>query len=202
VQGALDGVRGRSAAAGFDYTLVATQEGELFSFGDGHCGCLGHSDYTDGVDPEEVVLPKRVDALSPARGQVVKEVAAGQACGMALTTQGEVFVLRELGLPQAVDALQGIRMAHISAGSVHLAAISEAGELFTWGYDLRSGCLGHGGSGRQSLAEPTRVETLVGIEIASVSAEDSQTVAVARDGTVYAFSFLGGGRQGLPAHAS
>jgi alpha-tubulin suppressor-like RCC1 family protein len=200
VQGALDGVRVRSVAAGFEYTLVATQEGELFSFGEGWCGCLGHGD-SHGADyigdREDVHLPQRVEALSPARGQAVREVAAGQSCGMALTTQGEVFILDNFECGRAEGALYGARVAHISAGTSHLAAVNDAGELFTWGSDYRSGCLGHGGSGWLQVAEPRRVKALVGTEIAGVSAEDSQTFAVARDGTVYAFGFLGGGREVL-----
>jgi alpha-tubulin suppressor-like RCC1 family protein len=38
VQGAVNWVRLRCVAAGSDHTLVASQEGELFSFGGGSCG--------------------------------------------------------------------------------------------------------------------------------------------------------------------
>jgi hypothetical protein len=86
VQGALDGVRLRCVAAGYNYTLVASEEGELFSFGKGDQGLLGHG------NDEYLHLPERVQALSLARGQVVKEVAAGTKCAMALTTEGEVFI--------------------------------------------------------------------------------------------------------------
>lgn len=69
VQGALDGVCLSCVAAGSGYTLVVSQERENFSFGDEAWGCLYHGDQESGV------LPKRVQALSPARGQVIKDVA-------------------------------------------------------------------------------------------------------------------------------
>jgi alpha-tubulin suppressor-like RCC1 family protein len=133
VQGAVDRVRLRCVAAGCNYTLVASQEGELFSFGNGKDGCLGHG------NQDSFVLPERVQALSPARGQAVKEVAARDGCGMALTTRGGVFTWGGKApsdwLPREVNAPHGVRMTHISVGYHHCAAVSEAGELFTWGGD-------------------------------------------------------------------
>jgi alpha-tubulin suppressor-like RCC1 family protein len=195
VQGALDGVRLRCVAAGKNYTLVATQAGELFYFGNGDDGCLGHG------DEESVTLPERVQALSPARGEVVTEVSAGELYAMALTTEGEVFVWGGRPadwIPRKPTALQGTRVAQISAGNIHTAAVSEAGELFTWGRDHASGCLGDGDLRSRLCPELTRVEALAGTKIASVSAGDQLTLAVAQDGSVYAFGVTTGGRLGIP----
>jgi alpha-tubulin suppressor-like RCC1 family protein len=150
-------------------------------------------------------LPERVQALSPVRGQAVEEVAARQDCGMALTTQWEVFTWggwpAPAWVPQATKALHEIRVARISAGTWHMAAISEAGELFTWGDDDGSGCLGHGDSSRHNCVEFTRVEALAGTNIASVSAGDNLTLAIAQDGTVYTFGRIEEQGQGMLPHA-
>jgi hypothetical protein len=184
VRGALDGVRLRCVAAGFDTTFVASQEGELFSFGDGEWGTVGHGNKADAL------LPKRVEALSLTRGQVVKEVAAGYTCCMALTRDGEVCVLEDCERPRTLDALRDTRVMQISAVSHHMAAV-----------DGGSGCLGHGGSGWQTVAEPTPVQALAATTRLTVSAEDCQTLAVAEHGMVYAFGFRLGGRPGIPPHA-
>jgi E3 ubiquitin-protein ligase HERC2 len=192
VEGALDGVRVRSVAAGSDYTVVATQEGELFTFGNKRWGCLG--------DPEleDAVLPHRIQVLSPARGQAVKEVAAGRMGALALTTQGEVYSWEDDQCPHLVDALHGTRVTHIAAGEWPFAAVSEAGELFTWGDDEGSGCLGYPVSGSCWDRTPTRVEALAETKIACVSAGDGQTLAVALDGTVRAFGYTNRGALGIP----
>lgn len=185
-----------SVAAGSGYTLVASQAGELFSFGSAEWGALRHG------NDDWLVLPTRVTALSPARGEVVKDVAAGIFHAMALTTQGQVFTWEDDEPPRAVEALHGIRVAQISAGNMHKAALSDAGELFTWGNDDGSSCLGHGDSGLhrgEVREEPARVEALAGIKVTSMSAGNYMTLAVAQDGAVYAFGRTEGGRLGMPA---
>jgi alpha-tubulin suppressor-like RCC1 family protein len=109
VQGKLDGVRLRSAAAGHDYTLVVSEDGELFSFGSGLTGCLGHG------DDETQMIPELVQSLSPAHGHVVREVASTKKGAMALTADSKVFVWGYNGkfLPQQVDGLDGIRVTFI-----------------------------------------------------------------------------------------
>lgn len=50
-----------------------------------------------------------------------------------------------LDRPQLLQALQGREMTDIACGGAHSAAISAAGELYTWGKG-RYGRLGHGDS--------------------------------------------------------
>jgi alpha-tubulin suppressor-like RCC1 family protein len=79
---ALSKERASSVAAGTNFTLVTTEAGAVFSFGEGKCGSLGHS------DTETRILPKRVEALD---GVYVASVAAGGHHSLALTACGRVF---------------------------------------------------------------------------------------------------------------
>lgn len=129
VLGVLDGVRLRCVAAGYEFTLVASQEGQLFSFGDGKHGSLGHG------DTESSVLPRRVEALSPARGEVVKHLAAFEGYeAMALTAQGRVFTWGSAGVkrPRLMLALRETPIQHISVGGGRAYAVTAEGALFTW----------------------------------------------------------------------
>lgn len=176
MQGALDGVRLYCVAAGLDYTLVASQEGELFSFGDGYLGCLGHG------DGKSKVLPERVQSLSPARGEVVAHVAAGARYepAMALTAQGQVFVWGggDSGKrPREVRALRGTRIKHTSTGAFRAYAVSEGGQLFWWDID--------GDADVATDPTPTRVESLAGIHVVSVHGGHTQALVVSHDGGVY-----------------
>jgi len=70
------------AAAGTAHTAVWTEEGELFTFGEGDDGRLGH-----GGTPNELV-PRLVEALS---GKKVIGVSAGDCHTAVWTEEGELF---------------------------------------------------------------------------------------------------------------
>jgi hypothetical protein len=145
---ALAGVRIATVAAGVSYTLAVSEAGEVFSFGTGEFGRLGHGDELD------VELPKQIEAL---RGVDVLTVAAGGAHAKALTRSGEVYSWGygssgQLGhgllntnttAPAIIEALRGVRVERIAAGEAHSCAASQAGHLYTWGCGI-SGKLDHG----------------------------------------------------------
>jgi len=47
-------------------------------------------------------------------------------------------------LPTLIEELANERVSMVVAGGEHACAVTEGGALFTWGYDARHGCLGHG----------------------------------------------------------
>lgn len=111
--------------------------------------------------------------------------------------------------PARVTGIPG-RVAHISAGTAHSVAVTERGEVYTWGRG-ELGQLGVLVGGERDgirfklsmaardttsvaeppryIAAPRRVDALVdaGVEAASASAGGDFTVVLARDGTVYSF---------------
>jgi alpha-tubulin suppressor-like RCC1 family protein len=95
-------------AAGAYHTAVWTDDGELFTFGSGHRGQLGH-----GGEQREF-LPRLVEALV---GKKVIGAAAGETQTAVWTEEGEVFTFGfgQLGhggeeielVPRLVEALVG-----------------------------------------------------------------------------------------------
>ena len=73
---ALRGKRVVAMAAGGGHSLVLTDRGDVFSFGYGREGQLGHGDRADQLEP------KRIEAL---RGVRVVAIAAGERHSMVLT---------------------------------------------------------------------------------------------------------------------
>ena len=183
----LAGVRARSASAGAEHSLVATEGGALYSFGPGADGRLGHG----GVGSER--WPKMVDALRHVR---IAAAAAGSRHSLALAEDGTVFSWGgndgcQLGLGcsggdepllHRVEALSGHTVRSVAAGHTTSCALTAAGELFTWGRG-RAGKLGHGDPVDQ-LA-PRHVEVLHGEWVVAVSASLSHTVAATREGGVF-----------------
>ena len=164
---ALAGKRIVQVAAGDEHTAVLTDTGELFTFGRGDNGQLGHADNWDDQD-----LPYSVSALAWKR---IVQVAAGSDHTVALSSEGEVFTFGrnkfgQLGhgdmaceserIPRRVDALVGRRVVQVAASSSHTAVLTCDGEVFTFGCGAE-GQLGHVGS-KQMERLPRKVEEALG----------------------------------------
>ena len=70
----------------------------------------------------------------------------------------------------------------VAAGSDHSLAVSEAGEVFSWGTG-GVGQLGHGD--REVQLRPLRIAGLGGVRVCAVQAGPWHTLAAASDGAVY-----------------
>jgi alpha-tubulin suppressor-like RCC1 family protein len=174
------------------YTLAVSEAGEVFSFGKGEYGRLGHGDQVD------VELSKQIEAL---RGVYVLTVAAGGAHALALTRSGKVYSWGygssgQLGhgllgtnttTPAIIEALRGVRVERIAAGEAHSCAASQAGHLLTWGCGI-SGKLGHGAVyGLVHKSTPTRVEAAGQLRTLGLWAGADHTFVLNGEGTRLAF---------------
>lgn len=74
----------------------------------------------------------------------------------------------------------------VAAANKHTAAVSEAGEVFTWGCN-KEGQLGYGTSNSGSNNIPRLVEYLKGKFFTAVSAAKYHTVVLGADGEVCMF---------------
>jgi alpha-tubulin suppressor-like RCC1 family protein len=183
------GVRVRHVCAGASVDCAIGQDGELFSWGNGEFGHLGHGDRYD--EPS----PKRIEAL---RGIRVSSVSVERHHALALTEDRVVYTWGASDdgallcdpdmdmqlLPKRVEALQGVRVGSVAAGGDRSYAVSDIGELWAWGCD-GAGCnpLGHGE--QQACFVPKPIESLHGVRVDAVSAGDGHTLALADDGSVY-----------------
>ena len=127
-------------AAGANHTAAVTVEGLLYTFGLNCSGQLGQGDETTRL------LPTLVPAS--ACGGPVLMVACGAGHTLAVTQRGSVMATGEgyhaqLGLGDLqrrvafervpMPQLDGAKIATVSAGYSHSAAVSEDGALLTWG---------------------------------------------------------------------
>ena len=135
------GTRVALVAAGQLHTACVTAQGDVFSWGNGDYGRLGHG------DEEHQHTPRRVEALA---GQRVVGLDCGQYTTAAVTAAGEVFVWgrlqpgdRDVSTPERVAFPGGIKVRQVSCGMDHFAAVDTEGGLHTWGLG-GSGKLGHG----------------------------------------------------------
>ena len=182
------------------HSAAVTKNGELWTWGSGSCGRLGHGETKDEF------LPRVVKSLAGKRVVMVK---AGGSHTAVVTEEGDLFMcgwglFGALGhggtedrlFPQLVEAIAGKRVVTIAMGDRHTAVITEAAgvrELWTWG-GCETGQLGHGGNVRELL--PRVVESQEGRRLMLVSAGSFHTIAVTDEGVLMSTGYNGYGQLG------
>jgi alpha-tubulin suppressor-like RCC1 family protein len=185
------GVRVRRVCAGDSVAVAIGGDGDLFSWGYGCYGRLGHG------DTQHQSWPKRVDAL---RGIRMSIVAIGMYQALALTEDGRVYIWGEgelrafLGessgegdlLPKPVEELRGVRVGSVAAAASRKYAVADTGEVWAWGLGLVNDTpLDHVQQSQCPLPKP--IESLRGVKVDSVTAGCAHTLVRADDGSVYAW---------------
>ncbi|XP_028938294.1 RCC1-like G exchanging factor-like protein [Ornithorhynchus anatinus] len=155
LRGDIAGVRIVQLASYGDSCLAVSADGHLFGW--------GNSEYLQlaAVTESTQVKEPRHLPFSAVVGKV-KQAACGGTGNMVLNDQGDVFVwgygilgkgptLLETPTPEMIppilfgrtDRNPDIRVAQVRCGLSHFAAITNKGQLFVWGKNVR-GCLGIG----------------------------------------------------------
>ncbi|KAH3745060.1 RCC1/BLIP-II protein [Pelomyxa schiedti] len=106
--------------------------------------------------------------------------------------------------PRAVLSLEGTKLTSITCGGKHTAAVTDTGDVFTWGWNC-SGQLGHGNLTDQNV--PWAVKSLALVKIlerqrfVDVAAGNDHTVALTASGAVYAWGAGHDGQLGIGSTA-
>lgn len=189
----------RDIACGSGHSAAITSSGELYTWGLGEYGRLGHGDTATQSKP------KLVQSLV---GQRVIQIACGSrdAQTMALTADGLVYSwgdgdFGKLGrggsdgcyTPLLIDRLNGLGVVQIECGAQFSLALTKYGEVWTWGKGdyFR---LGHGND--HHVRKPTLVEGLRGKKVIHVAVGALHCLAVTDIGQVYAWGDNDHGQQG------
>mmetsp|Transcript_11950 Transcript_11950/g.23713 ORF Transcript_11950/g.23713 Transcript_11950/m.23713 type:complete len:625 (-) Transcript_11950:467-2341(-) len=181
------------------HTAAVTGSGDLYTWGGGMYGTLGHGHEAGNS------IPKRVEAL---KGLAVSQIACGSRHTAIVTSLGAIYTWgdKENGLvghgdtvghqytPKLVQRLANKRIVQLSACGFHTGCLTADGEMYTWG-EGKFGRLGHGTE--QNCHVPRLVETLIGKRPRQLSCGGFHTAVVTEDGRPYTF---GGGEHGQLGH--
>lgn len=176
------------------HSVAVTSLGEVYTWGYGRGGRLGHPDFDIHSGQAAVITPRRV--TSGLGSRCVKTIAAAKHHTVLATEGGEVFTWGsnregQLGYtsvdtqptPRRVSSLK-LKIIAVAAANKHTAVVSESGEVFTWGCN-KEGQLGYGTSNSASNYTPRVVESLKGKDLVGVAAAKYHTIVLGADGEVY-----------------
>ncbi|KQJ82706.1 hypothetical protein BRADI_5g10580v3 [Brachypodium distachyon] len=193
-----DAPRITSVICGADHTTAySEEEQQVYSWGWGDFGRLGHGNSSD------VFTPQPVRAL---QGIKIKQMACGDSHCLAVTMGGEVQSWGrnqngQLGLgttedsllPQKIQAFEGICVKMIAAGAEHTAAVTEDGDLYGWGWG-RYGNLGLGD--RNDRFVPEKVSLVEGEKMVLIACGWRHTITVSSSGILYTYGWSKYGQLG------
>ncbi|CAG5134847.1 unnamed protein product [Candidula unifasciata] len=199
------GVKIAGVSCGHNYTFLWATNGNVYSWGSGHYGVLGHG------SEDDLLMPTKVEHLL---ARAVVSVGAGHDhCGI-VTHDGLLFMTGKgsdgalgLGSSKLANALLPIlcrcqwKITAVSCSKgeqhAHTLALTEEGQVLSWG----DGCKGKLGLGDE---EKRLVPTLISPEhfhnetVKTVSAGGIHSAAATTEGSVYTWGCGSDGRLGHP----
>ncbi|KAH1083138.1 hypothetical protein J1N35_022899 [Gossypium stocksii] len=176
------------------HSIAVTARGEVYTWGFGRGGRLGHPDFDIHSGQAAVITPRQV--TSGLGAHRVKAIAAAKHHTVIATEGGDVFTWGsnregQLGYtsvdtqptPRRVSSLRS-RIVAVAAANKHTAVVSASGEVFTWGCN-REGQLGYGTSNSASNYTPRIVEYLKSKVFVGVATAKYHTIVLGADGEVH-----------------
>ena len=192
-----DDVRVEAVAAGDNHSVALATNGSVYAWSYNGSGQLGDGTMSNAPTPVKVALPDDVR---------IEVVAAAGEHSVAVATDGLVYawgnnVYGQLGdgtmnnasTPIKVAPLEGVKIEVVAAAGSHSLAVGSDGSAYAWGTNMY-GQLGNG----QNTGGRTPVEVALpdDVDAVAVAAADYHSLAVASDGSAYAWGYNASGQLG------
>jgi alpha-tubulin suppressor-like RCC1 family protein len=180
---ALNHVVVKQVAAGYSHSMVLTRDGDVFTWGSGSVGKLGHG------NTDNQLVPKRVGGLT-----IVMDIAAGSSHSLVVGEGGTVYtwgynVQGQLGLgdhgygthrnvPTEVPGVNEV--VAVAAGQFHSFALSRDGTA------MACGCNNKGQLGLGDTDDRDTFTVVAGLRgVVDIDAGQNHTIAVTAEGGLY-----------------
>jgi alpha-tubulin suppressor-like RCC1 family protein len=193
----LSGVKVTAVRESSLFTMVLTSTGRVLTWGMNTNGELGDGTTKDRLAPVRARIP---------RGVTITAISAGYNSALALTKSGRVLawgdnVAGQLGngtkkdrhAPVYVRLPAHTKITSIAAGFEAGYAVTSAGRLLAWGYNV-AGELGDGTAA--SRLKPVQVHLPTGVKVSAATAGELHVLALTTGGRALAWGFNKNGQLG------
>ncbi len=182
-------------SAGEGHSLALTADGSLWAWGSNSYGQLGSADRADRQRPVALAAPTELRSIAAGRAHSLAADSRGRIWAWGNNEAGQVGASsgRRVAQPQLVDGLPACTA--VAAGGEHSLALDEQGGVWTWGSN-GGGQLGDGTA--TDRRKPARVDGTGGdgLRMQALAAGEGFSLALAEDGTVWAWGHNFAGQLG------
>ncbi|WZZ29099.1 hypothetical protein YC2023_012500 [Brassica napus] len=155
------GVHILRVSAGDEHAVAFDSNGQVYTWGKGYCGALGHGDENDKITPQVLVSLNNC---------LVVQVCARKRKTFVLVEGGVLYGFGWMGFgslgfpdrgvsdkvlrPRVLESLKPHRVSQVSTGLYHTIVVTQTGRIFGFGDNERAQ-LGHGSL--RTCLEPTEI---------------------------------------------
>ncbi|RDD42658.1 E3 ubiquitin-protein ligase HERC2 [Trichoplax sp. H2] len=174
--------------AGLGCTFIVTNDGCIYVCGHGQDGRLGLGTVNHVVIPRPIYL--KVFITKVASFYCGQHALALTGNGIVLSWGSNIYGqlghghCRNVIHPTVIDTISSKHIVDIACGSDSSAAISDSGELFTWGCGFQ-GCLGHGDTETYKL--PKKVEAFKDYHVSKIACGCWHMLAIVNQNRIWSW---------------
>ena len=146
----------------------------------------------------QIILRTAITSASCGADHILMLSDSGAVYSFGLGSRGQLghgdILLR--GEPSLIEALAGVAMTATACGSWHSMALSECGDVYTWGWN-EHGQLGHSGreDSPKTIPLPRLIDTCnMELNFTNISCGTRHSAAVTEYGTLYTWGWNGYGQ--------
>ena len=181
-------------AASADYSLAVKSDGTAWAWGKNSYGQLGDGTTATRHTPVQVVGLSDVRAVSAARDSAAAIINDdGTAWAWGANWSGKLGDGTSTNRHSPVQVVGLDNIAEISLGNSHTMAVKNDGTLWAWGSNF-NGELGIGSESVWGSNTPIEVTSIS--DVTAIAVGEWHTIAVKKDGTVWAWGENDGGQLG------
>jgi RCC1 and BTB domain-containing protein len=180
------------------HVLVLTKSGECYSCGRNSEGQLGNGTTTQSnvFNKIDGLVNKSVNDISCGHLHSIVLLQTGELYAFGFNSKGELGVGNNTNqlIPTLINGLNNEKIIAISCGAYHSLALTESGQLYSWGQDSAYQ-LGDGTNTNRNT--PTKVNLTNDVIVKRIVCGKSHSLALSNMGEIYAFGLNTSGQLGI-----
>lgn len=182
---AADGFTFVAITTGAFHTCGLTVAGAAYCWGLNHYGALGSGNFEDSWRPVAVTGGLAFTKIEAGSHQTCGLTSAGSAYCWGSTRLSPFDIVIPVSKASPAAVAGGISFATLSSGGSHTCGLTADGAAYCWGENAA----GQLGVGESVTTSATPLPVNGGLTFASISAGESHTCAVARNGHLYCWGW-------------